>query len=75
MLELTINVAQIEEWQTIKNIDALDQIFTRAQRVITGGGTVELMRQQPDGSSYKFDELNTLEALHTYKESVYKYLS
>ena len=74
MLELTINVTQIEEWQTIKNIDALDQVFTRAQRVITGGGTVELMRQQPDGTSYKFDELSTLEELQTYKQSVYKYI-
>jgi hypothetical protein len=74
MLELTINVSQVEEWQTIQNIDALDQVFTRAQRVITGGGTVELVRQQSDGTSYKFDELSTIEELQVYKKSVYKYL-
>ena len=74
MLELKINVAEIEEWQTLKDMDALDQVFTRAQRVITGGGTVELIRKQPDGSSYTFDELSTMEALQTYKKSVYKYL-
>ena len=75
MIDLTINVAQIEEWQTLKDTDALDHVFARAQRVITGGGSVELMRQQPDGSSYKFDELNTMEALKVYKQSVYRYLS
>jgi hypothetical protein len=75
MLDLTINVSEIEEWQTLKDTDALDQVFARAQRVITGGGIVELMRKQPDGTTYKFDELDTLEALQFYKQSVYKYIS
>lgn len=75
MQQYVINVAQIEEWQTIKNTDELDRIFTRAQSVLVGGGTVVLMRQNRNGNKEKFDEITTLDDLAGYKKQVYKYLN
>jgi len=74
MQELEIDVTQIEEWQTIQDIDSLDRIFMRAQQVLTGGGAVHLVRKHVSGQSHKFDELSTLEELNVYRQSVYKYL-
>jgi hypothetical protein len=72
--EYVINVTQIEELQTIQNTQALDRIFTRAERTIVGGGTVVLVRKHSSGKADKFDELSTEQDLATYKQNVYKYL-
>ncbi|MEI6947933.1 hypothetical protein V9K67_12115 [Paraflavisolibacter sp. H34] len=72
--EYLINVTQIEELQTIQNRDALDQIFSRAERMIIGGGTVVLVRKYANGKSDKFDEFSTEQDLANYKKNVYKYL-
>lgn len=72
--EYVINVTQIEELQTIRNREALNKIFTRARRMITGGGTVVLVRKYADGRSDRFDQFTTEEDLAAYKNTVYKYL-
>lgn len=74
MQEYKINVAEIEELQTIKNITALDRIFKDAKETIVNGEAVLLTRKQPNGNLEKFDELTTLDDLKQYKKSVYKYL-
>jgi hypothetical protein len=74
MNEYTINVSQIEEYQTIKNIDELEMIFTRAKSTIVNGEKVILVRRFADGRQEKFDEFSTLDELKQYKKSVFKYL-
>jgi hypothetical protein len=74
MDELIIKVNDIEEWQTIRDLNSLDLTFDRAKRILVGGGTVTLIRIQPSGESYKFEHFTTLEDLQTYKNTVYKYL-
>jgi hypothetical protein len=71
---MDINVTQIEEWQTIEDINSLENIFMKAQQVLTGGGIVNLIRRYANGNSDKFDELSTLEDLAAYKKAVFKYL-
>ena len=75
MFEFTIDVAEIEELQKIENKDALDNIFTKAERIVIGGGIVHLVRKTSDGKSNKFDEFSTEADLAEYKKSVYKYLA
>ena len=74
MQEQEINVTQIEEWQTIKDINSLENIFMRAQQVLTGGGMVNLIRVSSNGQRDKFDAMTTLEDLAIYKNNVFKYL-
>jgi hypothetical protein len=74
MKEYDINITQVEEYQTIKNIADLEQILARAQSTIVQGGVVNLIRENPDGSSYKFEEITKEDDLRSYKESVMKYL-
>lgn len=74
MQEYVINVTEIEELQTIKNLTELDKIFTRARTTVIGGEKVMLVRKNPDGSRHKFDEITTPEDLETYRNNVYKYL-
>jgi len=72
MQEYIINVAKIEELQTIGNINELDTIFDRAQRTIVNGEKVILTRKQNE-TSEKFDEFSTLDELTEYRNRVYKY--
>ena len=74
MQEYKIDVAEVEELQMIKNIQALDRMFKDAKETIVNGEAVWLTRKQPDGRQEKFDELTTLDDLQQYKKSVYKYL-
>jgi hypothetical protein len=74
MNEYIINVSQIEEWQMIRNIDALESVFGRAKSTIVNGEKVILMRKYADGRQEKFDEFSTLDDLENYKRSVFKYL-
>jgi hypothetical protein len=75
MEDYIINVGQIEELQTINDINSLDIIFQRAKRTIVGGGIVALVRQQRNGQTDRFEEFSTPEDLEAYKKNVYKYLT
>lgn len=74
MNDYTINVTQIEELQTISNIDELETIFTRAKSTIVNGAKVILIRKEVSGKVNKFDEMDTLEDLEKYRERVFRYL-
>ena len=74
MEDYIIKVNHIEEWQTIKDTDSLDRTFDRAKRTLVGGGKVLLVRVQPSGETYRFEEYDTLEDLEAYKGRVYQYL-
>ena len=74
MEDYIINVGKVEEWQTIKDIASLDELFQRAKRTLVGGGTVALVREQRNGEAYRFEEFTNLEDLEAYKKNVYKYL-
>ena len=74
MEDYTINVTQIEEFQTISNTDALDVIFARAKSAVVNGAKVLLVRKDAKGTATKFDEMDTLEALEDYRKQVFKYL-
>jgi len=74
MPDYKINVAEIEELQTIRNTVQLETIFDRARSTVVQGGLVYLVRRSADGSTSKFDEISTEEDLARYKQSVFKYL-
>jgi hypothetical protein len=74
MEDYVINVGKVEEWQMINDVSSLNEVFQRAKRVLVGGGTVALVREQRDGSSWKVDEFSSLEDLEKYRDNVYKYL-
>ena len=74
MDEFEINVNEIEEFQMTNSIVDLQQIFKRAQSTVVQGGTVVLLRQNADGTSYRVDEITNENELETYKETVFKYL-
>jgi hypothetical protein len=74
MKDYTINVTEIEELQTIKNTDQLENIFARAKSAIVNGALVILVRKEASGKANKFDEIDTLETLESYKKGVFKYL-
>lgn len=75
MQEYIINVAEIEELQTLGDTDALDNIFARAERTIVGGGLVALTRKTGKNRGERFEEFSTEEDLAAYKRNVYKYLN
>jgi hypothetical protein len=74
MTSYTIDVTRIEELQTIKDLDSLEHIFTRAKSTIVNGESVILVRSKGGKNPEKFDEMTTLEELETYRDSVFKYL-
>lgn len=74
MKDFTINVTQIEELQTINNRDELEIIFNRAKSAIVNGAKVILVRKESSGKANKFDEMDTLDALESYHQRVFKYL-
>ena len=74
MEDFVINVGKVEEWQMINDISSLNEVFQRAKRALVGGGTVALIREQRDGTSWKVDEFSNLEDFEKYRENVYKYL-
>lgn len=74
MAEYIINVNTVEDLQMINDLVELHQMFSRAQSTVAQGGTVVLVRQNTDGSSYRFDEITTEAEVENYKEKVFKYL-
>jgi hypothetical protein len=74
MQAYSINVTEIEELQTIRNVTALENIFARAKATIVNGEEVNLLRRFADGRTERFDTLTTLDDLETYRKQVFKYL-
>jgi len=74
MEDLIIPVNRIEECQTINDTASLDNIFEKAKKTLVGGGKLILVRVQPSGESYPFEEYSNLDDLAAYKKNVYKYL-
>ena len=74
MEDYVINVGKVEEWQMINDISSLNEVFQRAKRVLVGGGTVTVIREQRDGTTWKVDEFSDLGEFEKYRENVYKYL-
>ncbi len=74
MEDFVINVGKVEEWQMINDVPSLDEVFQRAKRVLVGGGTVVLIREQRSGESWKVGEYTDLEEFDAYRRNVYKYL-
>ena len=74
MEDYIINVGKVEEWQMINDVSSLDEVFLRAKRVLVGGGTVVLQRDQRSGESWKVGEYTNLDEFEAYRKNVYKYL-
>ena len=74
MQEYIINVSEIEDLQTLRDTDALDLIFTKAERTIVGGGAVVLQRKSPNAKPERFEEFTNAADLADYKKGFYKYL-
>ena len=74
MDDFIINVGKVEEWQMIKDVASLDELFQRAKRVLVGGGVVALVRELRNGDSYRFEEFTNLDDFEVYRNNVYKYL-
>jgi len=74
MDDFIINVGKVEEWQMVRDISSLDEVFQRAKRVLVGGGSVALQREQRDGTMWKVGEFSNLEDFEAYRKNVYKYL-
>lgn len=74
MQEYIIDVTQIEEWQTIRDLEALERVFQRARSTIVNGERVILARGDRQGRKQPFDELSTLDDLERYRTAVFRYL-
>lgn len=74
MREYVIDVARIEELQTLNDKDELENIFSRAKSTIVNGEKVLLVRKDKNGRSEKFDEMSTEGDLQQYRETVFRYL-
>ncbi len=74
MDDYIINVGKVEEWQMIKDVASLDEVFQRAKRVLVGGGVVALVRDMRNGDCYRFEEFTNLDDFEVYRTNVYKYL-
>lgn len=74
MTEYIISAGTIEDLQITQDLIELNNILSRAHSTVIQGGTVILVRQNADGSSYRFDEITTEAGMETYKETVLKYI-
>jgi hypothetical protein len=75
MEDFIISVNKVEEWQMTNDVTELGNLFQRAKKVLVGGGTVALERQQRSGESYRFEQFTNLEDFEQYKRSVFRYLA
>jgi hypothetical protein len=74
MTQYVIDVARIEELQTLNDQHELENIFIKAKSTIVNGEKVLLVRKGNSKSPQKFDEFSTLEDLEAYRKRVFKYL-
>ena len=73
MNDYVIDVAQVEELQTLNDREALEKIFEKARSAIVNGAGTVLIRKTA-GRKEAFDEFTTLPDLEVYKKTVFKYL-
>ena len=74
MEKFRIDIAKIEEWQTIADISSLGKLFQQAKSAIVNGNPVLLVRNDRFGKQEPFDEFSTLEDLDRFRQSIFKYL-
>ena len=74
MTPYVIDVARIEELQTLNDKGELENIFSKAKSTIVNGEKVLLVRKNKNGKNDQFDDLNTEEELENYRQRVFKYL-
>lgn len=74
MTPYVIDVARIEELQTLNDKGELENIFSKAKSTIVNGEKVLLVRKNKNGKNNQFDDLNTEEELENYRQRVFKYL-
>ena len=72
MTPYQIDVAKIEELQTLNDRHELEQIFSKAKSTIVNGEKVMLIRK--GNHPQKFDEFSTMDELELYRKRVFKYL-
>jgi hypothetical protein len=75
MKDYIIEVNNIEDLQTLNEVQELEKIFEKAQSTIVNGEKVLLVRKTAASSAEKFDELSTLEQLQQYRKSVFRYIN
>ena len=73
-MEYIIEICKIEELQNLKCIADIEKILVKAHRMINQGGVVVLKRQNPDGTSYRVEEISTEKDLIEYRNNTLKYL-
>lgn len=74
MTEYLINAGTIEDLQITHDLIELNKILVRAHSTVIQGGTVVHVRQDAEGTIYRFDEITTEAEVKTYQETVFKYL-
>ncbi|GAC1425339.1 MAG: hypothetical protein NVS1B13_20410 [Flavisolibacter sp.] len=74
MKEYIIDVSNIEDFQTTKNLIELYKIFTKAKSTIVNGEKVVLVRKNREGMADRFDQFTNLDDLDQFRRSVFKYL-
>jgi hypothetical protein len=74
MEDYTIAVNNIEELQTIKDVQGIETIMERARRTIIGGNNVVLVREKADGDQDVFDMITNEKDFERYREQVMRYL-
>lgn len=73
MQDMRIDVSQVEEWQTLKDVKELERLFEKAQSTIVNGAAVVLYRKTA-GRKEPFQTIDNLEDLKQYRNQVMKYL-
>ena len=74
MEDYTIAVNNIEELQTIKDVQGIETIMDRARRTIIGGNNVILVREKANGQQDVFDTITNETDFERYREQVMRYL-
>ena len=73
-MDYSINVAEIEELQDLRDREALLFILDKARRSIIQGAEVFLYRKTNQGQKAYFDTIHSESELEAYKNQVLKYL-
>lgn len=74
MQAYVMDVAKIEELQTLNDKDTLESIFFKAKSTIVNGEKVLLVRKNKNGKSEQFDAMSSEDELEKYRQLVFKYL-
>lgn len=74
MTPYVMDVAKIEELQTLNDKDELENIFFKARSTIVNGEKVLLVRKNKNGKTEQFDAISTEDELEKFRQKVFKYL-